>query len=202
MALPMDEKKTLVACMGNLLMKDEGFGPHVFKVLTDRATALEYFDEPHADFLMRTFCGDQDHASEDTRIPVMDGATMGMSFVPYIERYDRIVLVDIIDCGQDSGVAPGTVYVLSPEDMAEHTVLHSLHDLRLIDVIANAALAGHEADISCVCVQKLDAEPDDFEIGITEPLREAVPVVVGCILRELGLDAAAPAVPAKESTSD
>ena len=91
MALPMDEKKTLVACMGNLLMKDEGFGPHVFKVLTDRATALEYFDEPHADFLMRTFCGDQDHASEDTRIPVMDGATMGMSFVPYIERYDRIV---------------------------------------------------------------------------------------------------------------
>ena len=185
------QQKTLVACMGNMLMKDEGFGPYMFKVLTDRGAALEHFDEAHADFLMRTFCGDQDHASADARIPVMDGATMGMSFVPYIERYDRIVLVDIIDCGQDSGVAPGTVYVLTPEDMAEHTVLHSLHDLRLVDVIANAALAGHEADISCVCVQKLDAEPADFEIGITEPLREAVPVVVGCILRELGLDATA-----------
>lgn len=189
-----DGKRALVACMGNLLMKDEGFGPYVFKVLTDRDAALAHFDAAHADFLMRAFCGDQsaDAAAGDGRVPVMDGATMGMSFVPYIERYDRIVIVDIIDCGEDSGVAPGTVYVLSPEDMAEHTVLHTLHDLRLVDVIANAALAGHEADISCVCVQKLDAEPDDFEIGVTEPLREAVPVVVGCILRELDLDAASP----------
>lgn len=185
------ERKTLVACMGNMLMKDEGFGPYMFQVLTDRDAALEHFDESCADFLMRTFCGDQDHASEDVRIPVMDGATMGMSFVPYIERYDRIVIIDIIDCGEQSGVAPGTVYVLSPEDMAEHTVLHSLHDLRLVDVIANAALAGHESDISCICVQKLDAEPADFEIGVTDPLREAVPTVVGCLLRELDLEEAA-----------
>lgn len=198
------KQKALVACMGNLLMKDEGFGPYVFKVLTDRDAALEHFGAAHADFLMHTFRGDQAAGSAagiddagDGRIPVMDGATMGMSFVPYIERYDRIVLVDIIDCGEGSGVAPGTVYVLTPEDMAEHTVLHSLHDLRLVDVIANAALAGHTSDISCVCVQKLDAEPDDFEIGVTEPLREAVPTVVGCILRELGLDADAAVTPSR-----
>ncbi len=180
--------KTLVACMGNMLMRDEGFGPYMFQVLTDRNVALKHFDEAHVDFLMEHFCGSQDYDSKDSRIPVMDGATMGMSFVPYIEKYDKIIIIDVIDFGDKSKVAPGSVYVLSPEDMAEHTVLHTLHDLRVIDVINNAALAGHEADITCICTQMLDAEPEDFDIALTEPLYKAIPVVMGCLLRELGLE--------------
>ena len=182
------QEKTLIACMGNMLMRDEGFGPYMFQVLTKKEVALKHFDEEHTRFLMEHFCGDQDHESIDKRIPVMDGATMGMSFVPYIEKYDKIIIIDVIDFGRESDVCPGSVFVLTPEDMAEHTVLHTLHDLRVIDVINNAALAGHKSDITCICAQLLDAEPEDFDINITEPLYNAVPTVVGALLRQLGLD--------------
>ena len=184
----LEHPKALVACMGNMLMRDEGFGPYMFQVLTQKDVALKHLDEAHANFLMEHFCGDQDHNSTDERIPVMDGATMGMSFVPYIEKYDKIIIIDVIDFGDTSDVAPGSVFVLTPEDMAEHTVLHTLHDLRVIDVINNAALAGHAADITCICAQILDAEPEDFDIGLTEPLYKAIPNVLGCLLRELGLE--------------
>ena len=38
------KQKKLVACVGNMLMLDEGFGPYMAKVLTERDAALEHFD--------------------------------------------------------------------------------------------------------------------------------------------------------------
>ena len=181
-------QKTLVACVGNMLLLDEGFGPYIARVLTSRDAALEHFDEEHADLLMGTFRPDQATPTTDPRIPVLDAGTMGMSMVPFIRDYDRIVIVDVIDMGGNA--EPGTVYVLTPEDMAEHTVMHTLHDLRVIDVITNARLAGYDCDISCVCaaVRKEDIDPEDFQIDLTPPLKAAVPVAVGALLETLGLD--------------
>ncbi len=181
-------KKTLVGCVGNILLLDEGLGPHVARVLTHRDAALEYFDEEHTDLLMSLFREDQIEPGDDPRIPVLDAGTMGMSMIPYIRDYERIVFIDVIDCGDDSGVEPGTVYVLTPEDMAEHAIMHSLHDMRLIDVIDNANLAGYDCDISCVCVQKQDIDPKDFVIDLTPKVKASIPVVVGTLLEELGLE--------------
>jgi len=186
------EDSVLVACVGNMLLLDEGFGPYMARVLTEREVALRHFDEAHADILMRTFRVDQSAPTDDPRIPVLDAGTMGMSMIPYIRAYDRIVIVDVVDMGEDSGVAPGTVYVLTPEDMAEHTVMHTLHDLRVIDVINNARLAGLDCDVKCVCasVRKEDIDPEEFTIDLTDPLKAAVPVAVGALLETLGVEAA------------
>mgnify|MGYP002627475045 CR=1 FL=1 len=142
--------------------------------------------------LMRIFRADESApaAEGDRRIPVLDAGTMGMSMIPFMRAHDRIVIVDVVDMGEDSGVAPGTVYVLTPEDMAEHTVMHTLHDLRVIDVVNNARLAGIDCDIRCVCasVRKEDIDPQDFTIDLTPPLKAAVPVAVGALLETLGID--------------
>ena len=182
------DKKTLIACVGNLLLQDEGFGPYMAKVLTDIDTARKHFDEEHAQFLMDTFRPDEVEAPDDGRIPVLDAGTMGMSMVPYIRDYDRIIVVDIIDC-KNPKIAPGSVFVLTPEDMAEKTVMHSLHDLRVIDVINNASFAGYTADFSCVCIQAKCYDPQDFYIGLSPELEEKVPVVMGAIFECLGIDA-------------
>lgn len=184
--------KVLVACVGNMLLLDEGFGPYMARVMTERDAALEHFDEEHADILMRTFRPDETESLDDERIPVLDAGTMGMSMIPYIRAYDKIVIVDVIDMGAESDVAPGTVFVLSPEDMAEHTVMHTLHDLRVIDVVNNARLAGLECDIVCVCasVLKENIDPEEFTIDLTPPLKAAVPVAVGALLETLGIKAA------------
>ena len=179
---------TLVVCVGNMLLLDEGFGPYMAQVLTNTQKAAEHFDEEHVKLLMGAFREDGPTDPGDARIPVLDAGTMGMSMVPYIRDYDNIVIIDVVDMGPDA--TPGTVYVLTPQDMAEHTIMHTLHDLRVVDVINNASLAGYECNIHCVCaaVRKEDIDPPDFVIDLTEPLKKAVPAAVGALLDTLGLE--------------
>ena len=181
------EKKQLVACVGNMLMLDEGFGPYMARVLTEREHALEHFDEEHADLLMRTFRPDEtEPPAGDERIPVLDAGTMGMGLIPYIRDYDQIVVVDVVDCGPDA--VPGTCYTFSPEDMAANCVMHSLHDMRVSDVLTNARLVGYDCDIRCVGVQKKNCFPEELVVGLTPELEAAVPVAMDAILEQLGLE--------------
>ncbi len=180
-------ERKLVACVGNMLMLDEGFGPYMAKVLTEKDAALEHFDEEHADLLMKTFRPDETDPPEgDMRIPVLDAGTMGMGMIPYIRDYDMIVIVDVVDCGPDA--APGTCYTFTPEEMAANCVMHSLHDMRIPDVLTNARLAGHDCDIRCIGVQKKDCYPVDLTIDLTPEVKGAVPYATGAVLEQLGLE--------------
>lgn len=185
--MPQPAKKSLVACVGNLLLLDEGFGPHMAQVLTNRDTARRYFDDEHAQLLVSMFREDSVHAVDDGRIPVLDAGTMGMGLLRWIKEYECIVVLDIIDC-KSADIAPGTVLTLTPEQMAESTVMHSLHDLKVADVLANARLAGYDVECTCICAQAKDYEPADFVVGLTPELEAAVPVAVGALMQALGLE--------------
>ncbi|MGI6032588.1 MAG: hydrogenase maturation protease [Coriobacteriales bacterium] len=182
-----NSRKQLVACVGNMLLLDEGFGPYMAQVLTDRDKALEHFDEEHADLLVSTFRPDETEPPEgDERIPVLDAGTMGMGMIPYIRDYDQIIVVDAVDCGPDA--KPGTCYVFTPEEMAENSIMHSLHDMRVPDVLNNARLAGYDCDIMCVGVQVKDMNPRELTVGLTPEVSAAVPYAVAGILDQLGLE--------------
>ena len=176
----------MVVCVGNMLLLDEGFGPYMFKVLTQYDVAREFFDEEHARALVGAFREDGVEAEDDGRIPVMDAGTMGMGLIPYIRDYDRLVIVDVVDCGPDA--APGTCYTFTPEDMASYSVMHSLHDMRVSDVLNSARLAGHDCDIRCVGVQKENIAPDELTIDLTDNVKAAVPYAVDAIIELAELD--------------
>ena len=106
-----------------------------------------------------------------------------MGLIPFIRDYDRLVIVDVVDCGPDA--IPGTCYTFSPEDMANYSVMHSLHDMRVSDVLTNARLAGHDCDIRCVGVQKKDIAPKDLTIDLTDEVKAAVPYAVDAVLELL-----------------
>lgn len=178
--------KRLVACVGNELMLDEGFGPYMAKVLTDYETARQHFDEAHAGKLMETFRLLEFGSADDGRIPVLDAGTMGMGLIPYIRDYDEMVIIDIVDCGPDA--VPGTCYTFTPEEMAANSVMHSLHDMRIPDVLTNARLAGHDCDIKCIGVQQKDINPHELVIDLTPEVRAAVPYAVGALVELFGLD--------------
>ena len=182
----MNDIKQMVVCVGNMLMLDEGFGSYMYKVLTNREAASEHFDDDHVSTLMRTFCQYDAHEESDTRIPVMDAGTMGMSLIPYIRDFDRLVVVDAVDCGPDA--KPGTCYTFTPEDMASYSIMHSLHDMRVSDVLNNARLAGHDCDIRCVGVQKKDICPREFTINLTPEVKAAVPYAVDAVLELLEIE--------------
>lgn len=117
--------RTLVMGVGNPLMGDEGVGPRVVEWLRSR------FE----------FGGDVD---------VVDAGTMGFTILNLFEAVDRVLVIDAVD---GSGHPPGTVLLLSPEDMAPNQVLHSLHDLRLTDVLDAARLVGMDPEVTCIGVQ-------------------------------------------------
>ena len=90
----MEDIKQMVVCVGNMLMLDEGFGSHMAKVLTDYDMAREAFDEEHARMLIETFREYDARVEGDERIPVLDAGTMGLSLLPFIRDFDRLVVVD------------------------------------------------------------------------------------------------------------
>lgn len=182
----MAEMKQMVVCVGNMLLLDEGFGQHVAKVLTDYDAAREHFDDDHARKLVNAFREADINVTDDPRIPVMDAGTMGMGLIPYIRDYDRLVVVDVVDCGPDA--KPGTCYTFTPEDMASYSIMHSLHDMRVSDVLNNARLAGHDCDIRCVGVQKKDIAPQEMTIDLTDEVKAAVPYAVGAVIELCELD--------------
>ena len=155
--------RAAIMCIGNLLMRDEGVGPICAQQLEQRYRFPDNVD-------------------------VLDSGTMGMSLLGDIANYDLIVVIDAVD---GTGEEPGTVFTFTPDEVARHTVMHSLHDIRFKDVLDAAALLGHQPVGTCVGVQVLDMDPHDFSIGLTEPVEAALPLVMDTaveLLRQGGVE--------------
>lgn len=152
----MSSERITVMGIGNPLVKDEGVGVRVVEIL------MSDFEFP-------------------SNVTVMDAGTMGMGILNLFRDCDYLLVVDAID---GTGEPAGTVVRLSPEDLAPNQVLHSLHDMRLIDVLDAAALMGTRPEAECIGVQVLDM--DGVAIGLTEPVEAALPDAVAAVLQVLG----------------
>ncbi len=166
------ERRVLVIGVGNVLMRDEGIGPRVVAELRER------YEFP-----------------ED--VEVMDAGTMGLGMMHLFRDLEYLLIVDAID---GTGHPAGTVVQISPEDFAPNQVMHSLHDIRLVDVLNAAQLIEAEPALTdCVGVQIQDISPEAFDIALTEPVEAAVPRATAAaltLLEENGIDATE--IPASE----
>lgn len=135
-------------------MKDEGVGCRVADELIERYEFPEGVD-------------------------VVDSGTMGLTVLGVFREYDFVLVVDAV---QGTGLAPGTVVRLSPEDIAPNSVRHSLHDTRFIDVLEAADLIGVRPEAECVGIQVDDMNPDDLTIGLSEAVEGAVETAIDAVL--------------------
>jgi hydrogenase maturation protease len=148
-------ERITVMGIGNPLVKDEGVGVRVVEILM---TSLTFPDN----------------------VTVIDAGTMGMGILNLFKECDYLLVVDAID---GTGEPAGTVVRLSPEDLAPNQVLHSLHDMRLVDVLEAATLLGARPEAECIGIQILDM--DGVSIGLTEPVEAALPAAVSAVLQVL-----------------
>jgi hydrogenase maturation protease len=150
----MPERITIMG-IGNPLMRDEGIGVRVVETLgADLA-----FPE---------------------NVTLVDAGTMGMGILNLFQDCDYMLVVDAVD-GTDE--PPGTVVRLSPEEIAPNQVMHSLHDVRLIDVMAAAQLMGVHPSVECVGIQVADMS--GMEIRLSPQVEAAIPAAVGAVLAVL-----------------
>lgn len=144
----------LVLAVGNQLMRDEGVGPRI------AAELWENYSVPES-------------------VEVMDAGTLGLSMMHVLRDRDYVLIVDAID---GTGHPAGTVVRVSTKDFAASQILHSLHDVRLVDVLQAAQLIGIDPEAECIGVQVEDIAPSEFTVGLTPPVEGAVPRAVAAVL--------------------
>lgn len=142
--------KILILCIGNILLLDEGVGPRVAEELT------ENHELP-------------------PNVQVLDRGCMGMALLSDLKEADKVLVVDAVD---NTGLAPGTVVTFKPDDIAPYQAFHGAHDIKLVDVLQAALLLGYTPEVDCLGVQIQNMTPEDYAIGLTPPVEEAVPVLV------------------------
>ncbi len=151
----LDENpRILVLGIGNVLMMDEGVGNRI-------AVELE-----------RNY-----HFGDDVR--VMDAGTMGLGMMHLFRGVEFLLVADAID---GTGHPAGTVVRLSPEDFAPNQVLHSLHDVRFVDVLNAARMIDIMPEADCIGVQVENMSPAELTIGLSEPVESALPRALAAVL--------------------
>ncbi len=104
---------TLVLGLGNLVHGDDGVGVH----------AIEYL-------------------RRDSRIPsevtLMDGGTQGISLIPHISGFDRVLVIDAIDADEK----PGTLLRLEGAAIENLPGKPSVHQLGFADLMISLKLLG------------------------------------------------------------
>ena len=147
--------KTLVLGLGNILLSDEGVGVHVVRLLRER------YQFPQ-------------------EVEILDGGTLGLDLLPYVEDADRLLMVDAVQMD----APPGTVARLAGEEVpAVLNLKYSPHQMGVSDLLAAARLMGrYPAELILWGIQ-----PASLEVGLelSPAVAAQVETVVQNVLAEL-----------------
>ena len=148
-------KKTLILGLGNILLGDEGVGVRVVERLLD----LYHFPE-----------GTQ----------VMDGGTLALDLMPYVEDADRMVVIDAVDMRAE----PGTVVRITDDEVPTFlSVKVSPHQMGLADILSAARLRGLSP--SELVLWGVQPEVMDTTLELSPPVAAQVDVLVDGVLADL-----------------
>ncbi len=145
----------LVLGLGNTIMTDDGFGVKVVTTLSSRYH----------------FHG---------RVTLLDGGTLGLDLLPYLEEVERLLIIDALDMRAE----PGTISRIEGEDVPRAFASKlSVHQMGLQDLLAVAELQGHVPKELVVW----GVQPESIEMGteLTATVKAAVAPVVDKVLEEL-----------------
>lgn len=150
-----ENQRILVMGVGNPLMRDEGIGPRAVELLRTGYTFPEHVD-------------------------VIDAGTMSYMILDLLRGIDRLILIDAI---RETGHPAGTVLVLTPDDLAANQVMHSMHDVRVTDILGAAALVDRAPETIVIGVQIESIE--EWVLELSSACEKALPVAVAATLDQL-----------------
>jgi len=150
--------KQAVVCLGNELVGDDGAGIRIGRVLK----RLELPDS----------------------IDVLIRPNLGLDLIELLEEYEEIVIVDAMT----SGRSPGSCVRLETADAASMascpSCSHSLGIPEILQLVAR--MQPDRADRAVRIVGIEAASIDRFGLGLSEPVRRALPDAVALVLEAVG----------------
>jgi hydrogenase maturation protease len=151
----------LVLGLGNVLLQDDGVGAAAVSLLSRR------YDAPSG-------------------VRVLDGGTLGLALLPYLETADALFLIDAV---RTDG-RPGGIVRLDGEDVAPAVATRlSPHQVGVADLLDGARWL--ERYPGRVILLGLVPHSMDLAVGLTPDVQAALPALVECIVdeaRQLGFD--------------
>jgi len=147
---------TLVLGLGNLVHSDDGLGVHAIQSLM-----------------------------QDSRVPsdvvLMDGGTQGLSLLPHISAYRRLLVIDALDVGEP----PGTLVRIEGKALRNLPGKASVHQLGFADLMVALELLGDlPEEIVLLGVQPLSTV---WSTELTPPVREALDRLPDLVIEQLHL---------------
>jgi len=126
--------KIAVLGIGNILLKDEGVGVHAIEALR------EGYDLPE-------------------NIQLIDGGTMGLDLLSFIEGKDKVLIVDAVDFKEKAG----TIKTIEGDDIpAFLNTKFSVHQIGLPDMMFAANFMGIRPPDMCL----IGIQPKEMDTGL------------------------------------
>ena len=154
----MSAPRVLIACLGNIFLGDDGFGPEVARRLAGRRSPPEVTVK---DFGIRSI--DLTYA--------------------LLEPYELVILVDA--CPR--GGKPGSVYLIEPEvsdnEAAAQLEGHAMSPAAVLRTVH--AMGGSPAKILLVGCEPADLGGDDGKLGLSPQVEAAVDQAIATIEKAL-----------------
>lgn len=151
-----ETKKIGIAGIGNLLLRDEGFGVHVVHYLQNN------YDFPE-------------------NIDIQDVGTAGIYMAPFLETCDPVLVIDVVDMDGE----PGSFHFFSLQDVkaGNFQTRMSPHQLGLLEIVEVCKLRGQapkEVEFYTIIPKELTES-----IELSDPAQEKMVEVAGMILKRL-----------------
>ena len=147
--------KTLVLGLGNIIMRDEGLGVRACERLTR-------------------------HYRLPDDVNVLDGGTLGLDLLPYLEGVNDLLIIDAVS----AGAPPGSLVRLENEQIPQTLALKtSMHQVGLQELLAVMALRGQTPPrVVLWGMEPLILEPG---LDLSEPVLANLDTLVASVVAEL-----------------
>jgi hydrogenase maturation protease len=146
--------RTLVLGLGNLVHSDDGVGVHaIHRLQTDSRVPRE--------------------------VVLMDGGTQGLSLLPHISGFPRLLVIDAVDVGEP----PGTLIRLEGAAIEKLRGKPSVHQLGFEDLMVALKLLGESPEE--VVVIGVQPESTAWSAELTAPVRQSLDELLALVIAQL-----------------
>ncbi len=141
--------------MGNLLLGDEGVGIHAVRELEKRTLPPD--------------------------VEVVDGGTPGLNLLDLILGYERVIIIDATDIGEE----PGVIVRFTPEEVTseDQGLPLSLHQTEVLKVLELATYLGRSSPP--IVIYGVQPQSMEWSTELSPALRATLPKLLASVLEEV-----------------
>ena len=188
--MPYNSEIIVVGC-GNVLFKDDGYGPIVINILQKFANAKnDYYDPAITSYVEDEFDKDVlsqiknkfDNVTLPDSIQFIDGGTAApTNFFPLYQEYNwkKLIVIDVVEFDAQ----PGTVKTFDPNIMQKGKY-DNPHGMTVEEPLQKIS---EKCEVVVVGCKPAEIPTPDIDMGLTDPVVKAIPKTIDLILNEIGV---------------